>query len=164
MPRRPSKKSLLVAGVVVVLAVVALIGAGFVSGKGGGRSSRVTLTDSRGQRWEIALVASPTRVAPGAAVNLKLTIARTTDNPQSISFPTNRQVELVVRDDSGKEVWRSAEPSEKFDLSISVGRNPTIYERSWTAPSGSGRYTVDGLILANELKGKGRVTTAVVVG
>ncbi len=164
MPRRPPKKSLLVAGAVVVLAAVVLIGAGFVSGKRGGRSSRVTLTDSRGQRWEIALVASPTRVAPGAPVNLKLSIARTTDNPQSISFPSNRQVELVARDDKGKEVWRSAEPSVPFDLSISVGRNPTNYERSWTAPNGSGRYTVDGLILANELKGKGRVTTTVVVG
>ena len=121
MPRRPPKKSLLVAGAVVVLAAVVLIGAGFVSGKRGGRSSRVTLTDSRGQRWEIALVASPTRVAPGAPVKLKLSIARTTDKAQSISFPSNRQVELVARDDKGKEVWRSAEPSVQFDLSIPSG-------------------------------------------
>jgi intracellular proteinase inhibitor BsuPI len=164
LPRRPSKKSLLLAGAVVVLAVIVLIGAGFVSGKRGGRSSRATVTDSRGQRWEIILVASPTRVSPGAPVTLKLSIAKTTDYPQTISFSTNRQIELVARDDRGKEVWRSAEPSMTFDLSVSVGRNPTTYERSWTTPNGSGRYTVDGLILAEELKGKGRVRTAVVVG
>ena len=164
MPRRPPKKSLLVAGAVVVLAVVVLVGAGFVSGNRGGPSNRAMVTDSVGQRWEIALEASPTRVPPGAPVNLKLSIARATDNPQTISFPTNRQIELVARDDRGQEVWRSAEPSMTFDLSVSVGRNPTTYERSWTTPNGSGRYTVHGAILAKELNGKGRVTTAVVVG
>ena len=164
MPRRPSKKSLLVAGAAVILSAVVLIGASFVTGKRGGPSNRATVTDSRGQRWDIALVASPTRAAPGAPVNLKLSIANTTDNAQTISFPTNEQIELVVRDDKGKEVWRSAEPSEKFNLSISIGRNGTSYDRSWTAPNGSGRYAVHGLILATELKGKGRVTTAVVVG
>jgi hypothetical protein len=152
----PTKKTLLVAGAAVVLAVVVLIGAGFVSGKQGSGSNRAAIKDSLGQAWEILLEASPTRVPSGAPVNLKLSIARTTDRPQSISFPTNRQIELVVRDHRGKEVWRSDEPSMKFDLSISVGRNPTIYERSWTAPDASGRYRVDGLILANELKGKGR--------
>ena len=164
MPRRPSKKSLLVAGAVVALAAVVLIGAGFISGKGGGPSSRAKVTDSLGQRWEIVLEASPTRVAPGEPVNLKLSIAKTTDNPQSISFPTNQQIELVARDDRGAEVWRSDEPSMKFDLSYSVGRNPTTYERSWTTPDGSGRYTVHGAILAEELNGKGGVTTTVVVG
>ena len=164
MPRRPPKKSLLVAGAVVVLAVVVLVGAGFVSGNRDGPSSRATVTDSVGQRWEIVLEASPTRVAPGAPVNLKLSIAKTTDDPQTISFPTNRQIELVARDDDGNEVWRSAEPSMTFDLSVSVGRNPTTYERSWTTPNRSGRYTVHGVILAEELNGKGRVTTPVVVG
>jgi hypothetical protein len=164
LPRRPPKKSLLVAGAVVVLAAVVLIGVGFVSGKRGGPSSRATVTDSLGQRWEIALVASPTRVAPGAPVNLKLSITRTTENPQTITFSTNRQIELVARDDRGTEVWRSAEPSMTLDLSVSVGQNPTTYERSWTTPNGSGRYTVQGVILAKELEGKGRVTTAVVVG
>jgi hypothetical protein len=163
LPRRPPKKSLLVAGAVVALAAVVLVGAGVVSGKRGGRSNRAAVTDSRGQRWEIVLVAAPTRVAPGAPINLTLSIARTTDNPQTISFPTNRQIELVARDDRGKEVWRSAEPSMTLDLSVSVGRNPTTYERSWT-PNGSGRYTIHGAILANELDGKGRVTTDVVVG
>jgi hypothetical protein len=164
LPRRPPKKSLLIVGGVVLLAAVVLIGAGFVSGKRDGPSSRAEVTDSRGQRWEIVLVASPTRVAPGAPVNLRLSIARTSDNPQTISFPTNRQIELVARDDRGEEVWRSAEPSMTLDLSVSVGRNPTTYERSWTTPNGSGRYTVEGAILAKELAGKGRVTTAVVVG
>lgn len=164
MPRRPPKKSLLVAGAVVVLAAVVLIGAGFVSGRRGGPSRRVTVTDSSGQRWEIVLVASPARVTPGAPVNLKLSIARTTDNPQTITFATNRQIELVARDERGTEVWRSAEPSMTLDLTVSVGRNPTTYERSWTTPNGSGRYKVEGAILAKELAGKGRVSTAVVVG
>jgi hypothetical protein len=70
----------------------------------------------------------------------------------------------VVRDDRGKEVWRSVEPSMKFDLSYSIGRNPTAYDRSWTAPNASGRYKVHGVILAKELERKGRVTTDVVVG
>ena len=161
MPGRPQKKTLLVAGGVVVLAAVVLIGAGFVSGKGDGPASQAEVTDSRGQRWNIALVAAPPRVAAGAPVSFTLSIANATDRPQSISFSTNRQIELVVRDDRGKEVWRSDEPSMKFDLSYSIGRNPTKYERSWTTPNGSGRYKVHGLILAKELEGKGRVETAV---
>lgn len=163
MPRRPQKKWLLVAGAVVLVAVV-LIGAGFVSGDGDGPSDRVTLTDSDGQRWNISLEASPARVAAGAPVKLKLAIANATEQAQSVSYATNRQIELVVRDDNGKEVWRSEEPSMRFDLSYSIGKNPTIYERTWTAPNESGRYTVDGLLLAKELDGKGRVRTDVVVG
>lgn len=164
MPRRPQKKSLLIAGGVVVLAAVVLIGAGFVFGEGDGPSNRATVTDGLGQRWIIALEASPAQVAPGAPVNLKLSIANATDNPQSVSYATNRQIELVVRDDDGKEVWRSEEPSMQFDLSYSIGRNPTTYERTWTAPNESGRYTVHGLILAKELEGKGGVRTDVEVG
>jgi len=163
LPRPPQKKWLLVAGAVVLVAVV-LIGAGFVSGSGDGPSERVTLTDRHGQRWNIALEASPAEAAAGAPVKLKLSIANATDKAQSISYATNRQIDLVVRDKGGKEVWRSPEPSMKFDLSYSIGRNPTNYERTWTAPNEPGRYTVDGLILAKELDGKGRVRTDVVVG
>ena len=164
MPRRPQKKSLLVAGAVVVLVAVVLLGAGFVSGEGDGPSNRVTVKDSDGQRWNISLEASPARAAAGAPVKLKLSIANATDQAQSVSYATNRQIDLVVRDDNGQEVWRSEEPSMRFDLSYSIGKNPTTYERTWTAPNESGRYTVDGLILAKELDGKGRVRTDVVVG
>jgi hypothetical protein len=164
LPRRPQKKSLLVVGAVVVLVAVVLIGAGFVSGDGDGPSNRVTVTDGDGQRWNIALEAAPARVAAGAPVKLKLSIASATEKAQSVSYATNRQIELVVRDDRGKEVWRSDEPDMKFDLSYSIGKNPTNYERTWTAPNRSGRYTVNGRLLAKELEGKGRVKTDVVVG
>jgi hypothetical protein len=160
---RPDRRVLLfAAGTVVVAALV--VGGLLAANGGGGPSRRAEFNDKLGQGWVVELVARPDQARPGSPIEVTIGIANKTGKPQTISFPTNRQLELQAKDEEGKVVWRSEEPSVKVDLSRSIGAEPTEFMRTWsTAGLGEGRYTVEGAILAQELEGKGRVSTAVVL-
>jgi hypothetical protein len=160
---RPDRRVLLLAaGVVVVAALV--VGGLLAANGGGGPSRQAEFDDKLGQRWVVELVARPDQARPGSPIEVTIGIANKTGKPQTISFPTNRQVELQAKDEEGKVVWRSEEPSVKVDLSRSIGADPSEFTRTWpTAGLGKGEYTVEGAVLAQELGGKGRVSTAVVL-
>jgi hypothetical protein len=156
------KVLLLAAGAVVVVALV--IGGFLATSGGGGPSHRAEFDDRRGQRWVVELTARPDHARPGSPIEVTIGIANKTGKAQTISFRTNRQVELQAKDENGKVVWDSQEPSVKLDLSRSVGAEPTEFTRTWpTEGLGEGEYTVEGAFLAQELEGKGRVKTAVVL-
>lgn len=158
---RPDRKFLLLAaGAVVVAALV--VGVLLAANGGGGPSHRAEFNDQREQRWVVELRARPDQAAPGSEIEVTIGIANKTGKAQTISFPTNRQLELEAKDEEGKVVWRSEEPSVQVDLSRSIGAEPTEFTRKWaTAGLGKGRYTVEGVILGQELRGKGRVSTEV---
>lgn len=160
---RPDRRVLLLAaGAVVVAALV--VGGLLAANRGGGPSRRAEFTDKLGQRWVVELVARPDQARPGSPIEVTIGVANRTGGSQTISFPTNRQVELQAKDEEGEVVWRSEEPSVPVDLSRSIGADPTEFTRTWsTAGLGEGEYTVEGAILAQELEGKGRVSTAVVL-
>jgi hypothetical protein len=153
---------LLAAGAVVALALA--LGGLLAANGGGGPSHRAEFDDKLDQRWVVELVARPDQARPGSPIEVTIGIANKTGKPQTISFPTNNQVQLQAKDEDGKVVWRSEEPSVKVDLSRSIGAEPTEFTRTWsTAGLGEGEYIVEGAILAQELEGKGRVSTAVVL-
>jgi Flp pilus assembly protein CpaB len=150
-----------------VLAVIALaVGvAVVVSNQEGTPSSQVEAEDARGQRWRIQLAAAPDDATVGATIELELSITNLSEGLQTISFSTNRQIELLVRDEDGKVVWRSEEPSASVTVSRSPGPGqPIVYQRAWATTSAArGRYTVEGSILARELEGRGETATSVVL-
>jgi hypothetical protein len=148
----------------VIVAVVVVAGLVVANRGGDGPSSRAELTDQRGQRWVVDLAARPAEAAPGAPIEVTIGIANKTGNAQTISFPTNRQLELRAKDGDDKVVWRSEEPDVKVALSRAVGAEPTEFTRTWsTTGLKAGRYTVEGAVLAQELDGRGWVSTAVVL-
>lgn len=148
----------------VVLAVLVAVGLIAAGGEGGGPRSRVEFTDELGQRWVVELAARPADASAGAPIEVTIGIANETGKPQTISFPSNRQIELQARNGDGKVVWRSEEPDVKVELSRSVGKKPADFTRTWsTTGLDAGRYTVEGTVLARELDGRGRVGTAVVL-
>jgi hypothetical protein len=143
---------------------ILVVGGLLAAGGGGGPSHRAEFNDRRGQRWVVELAARPDEARPGSPIEVTIGIANKTGKAQTISFPTNRQIELLAKDGEGKVVWRSEEPSVKVDLSRSIGADPTEFTRTWpTAGLDKGRYTVEGAFLARELQGKGRVSRAVVL-
>ncbi len=159
------KRTVPIAAAVAVFVAVLAVGGLVVANRGGDApSSRAELTDQRGQRWVVDLVARPAEAQPGAPIEVTIGIANKTGKAQTISFPSNRQLELRAKDGDGKVVWRSEEPDVKVILSRAVGADPTQFTRTWsTTGLKAGRYTVEGAILAQELDGRGWVRTAVVL-
>lgn len=163
MSRR--KRTVPVAAAAAVIVAV-LVVAGLVAAQRGGDdpSWRAEVTDQRGQRWVVHLAARPAEARSGAPIEVTIGIANETGNAQSISFPSNRQIELRAKDDDGRMVWRSEEPDVKVALSRSIGADPAEFTRTWsTAGLDAGRYTVEGAVLADELDGRGLVSTPVVL-
>lgn len=163
MSRR--KRTVPIAVAVGVIVAVVVVG-GLVAANRGkdGPSPQVELTDQRGQRWVVDLAARPAEARPGAPIEVTIGIANKTGRAQTISFASNRQLELRAKDGDGKVVWRSEEPDVKVALSRAVGADPTEFTRTWsTAGLAAGRYTVEGAVLALELEGRGWVSTAVVL-
>ena len=153
-----------VAAAAVIVAVLVVAGLVAADRGGDGPSSQAEVTDERGQRWVVDLAARPAEAGAGAPIEVTIGIANKTGKAQTISVPSNRQIELRAKDGDGKVVWRSEEPDVKVDLSLSIGANPTQYTRTWsTAGLAAGRYTVEGVVLAEELDGEGRVSTPVVL-
>ncbi|HEV3365574.1 MAG TPA: BsuPI-related putative proteinase inhibitor [Acidimicrobiia bacterium] len=153
-----------VAAAAVIVAVVVVAGLVAANQGGDGPSSRAEVTDKLGQRWVVNLAARPAEPGAGTPVEVTIGIANPTGNAQTISFPSNRQIELQAKDGDGKVVWRSDEPDVKVDLSRSIGKKPAEFTRTWsTTGLKTGRYTVEGAVLAQELEGRGRVGTAVVL-
>jgi hypothetical protein len=152
--------------VAAAIVVAVLVVGGLVAGNrgGDGPSSRAEVTDKLGQRWVVELAARPAEAGAGAPIEVTIGIANTTGNAQTISFPSNRQIEVRAKDGDGKVVWRSEEPDVPVALSRSIGAEPTEFTRTWsTTGLDAGRYSVEGAVLARELDGRGRVGTAVVL-
>jgi hypothetical protein len=160
--RRTTRRRPLAVMALILIVLLALAVGGILAARRPGAMNPTEFVDKVGQHWRVEVAAVPARAPVGSVIEVTLSITNTTQNPQAISFSTNRQIDLVARNDAGKVVWRSPEPSVKVDLSRSVGDQPTRYTRTWTtAGLAPGRYTIEGAILAKELAGEGRVKTSV---
>jgi hypothetical protein len=56
--------------------------------------------------WSVALTADRPAYAAGEPIAFTLTVTNAGGRPQALAFATAQRFDLVVRDRSGREVWR----------------------------------------------------------
>lgn len=157
------------AGGVVALVMIALAAGGFLAVRGGDNDTDgadgVKIEDARGRPWRVEVSAKPAEARVGSKIDVVVSVHNLGEAMQSLTFSTNRQFALRAVDEDGREVWRSQEPDQKFDLSRAVTPGAFVeYPRSWTTSEVKpGRYTFEASILSAELKGRATAKTSVVL-
>ena len=131
------------------LIIPLLCAASVVAFARGNVSHKATLAASTTEKHSKVALSSKFTVNAGQLVEFTLDVRNNTPKMVELRFPTGKTHDFVVRDESGKEVWRWSK-SRMFTSGVQnkliKSNDVATFSEGWDASSHHGRFTATALL------------------
>ena len=131
------------------LIIPLLCAASVVAFARGNVSHKATLAASTTEKHSKVALSSRFTVNAGQLVEFTLDVRNNTPKMVELRFPTGKTHDFVVRDESGKEVWRWSK-SRMFTSGVQnkliKSNDVATFSEGWDASSHHGRFTATALL------------------